>query len=135
MQINPYLNFDGNGAEALAHYAEVLGGTVLSQMTFGEIPDQQDWITDANRHRLANAVLKIGDALIMVSDTAGFEPFKGHEGVTLQIPMDDLEKGAALFEKLADGGEVRMPFGPTFWAKGFGMCRDKFGVGWMINVE
>jgi PhnB protein len=26
-----------------------------------------------------------------------------------------------------------MPFGPTFWSKGFGMCVDKFGVPWMVN--
>ena len=26
-----------------------------------------------------------------------------------------------------------MPFSPTFWAKGFGMVKDKFGTPWMIS--
>ena len=135
MKINPYLNFDGNGAEALAHYAEVLGGQIVSSMTFGELPDAPDWVTEANRNRLANGVLVVGDRVIMASDTAGMEPHKGFEGVTLQIEMPDFDAGKALFGKLADMGEVRMPFEATFWAKGFGMCRDKFGVSWMVNVD
>ncbi|MGB1235326.1 MAG: VOC family protein [Planktomarina sp.] len=135
MKINPYLNFDGNGAEALAYYTDVLGGTVQSSMTFGGMPDSPEWVTDANKDRLANAVLKVGEQVIMISDTAGFEPHKGFEGVTLQIAADTVEEGEALFAKLSEGGEVRMPFAPTFWAKGFGMCSDKFGVPWMINVE
>lgn len=26
-----------------------------------------------------------------------------------------------------------MPFGKTFWAEGFGMFQDQFGVPWMIS--
>ncbi|MEO0357576.1 MAG: VOC family protein [Pseudomonadota bacterium] len=135
MKINPYLNFDGNAAEALAFYAETLGGTVASSMTFGAMPDQPDWVTDANRDRLANAVLNVGDNVILLSDTAGFEPHKGFAGVTLQMSLPDMDQGQVVFDKLSAGGAVRMPFAPTFWAKGFGMCHDKFGVGWMVNVE
>ena len=28
-----------------------------------------------------------------------------------------------------------MPFGETFWARGFGMCTDRFGIPWMVNCE
>jgi PhnB protein len=27
-----------------------------------------------------------------------------------------------------------MPFGPTFWTSGFGMCIDRFGTPWMVNA-
>ena len=40
-----------------------------------------------------------------------------------------------MFKALADGGEVRMPLGKTFFAKRFGMVADRFGVGWMVIVE
>jgi PhnB protein len=40
-----------------------------------------------------------------------------------------------VFNALADGGEVRMPLGKTFFSPAFGMLADKFGVGWMIYVE
>lgn len=37
--------------------------------------------------------------------------------------------------ELADGGEVTMPFGATFWSPGFGACTDRFGVPWMVDTE
>ena len=38
MQFTPYLNFDGNCAEAFAFYAKLFGGTIVHQGTFGEMP-------------------------------------------------------------------------------------------------
>ena len=35
---------------------------------------------------------------------------------------------------LADGGQVMMPFQPTFWSKGFGMVVDRFGLMWMVTL-
>jgi PhnB protein len=40
-----------------------------------------------------------------------------------------------MFAALADGGQVRMPLGKTFFAKRFGAVADRFGVGWMVIVE
>ena len=37
--------------------------------------------------------------------------------------------------RLAISGKVTMPFGPTFWAKRFGMVTDKFGCPWIVNGE
>ena len=39
-----------------------------------------------------------------------------------------------LFAALADGGQVKMPLGKTFFASHFGMVTDRFGVGWMVIV-
>ena len=38
-----------------------------------------------------------------------------------------------IFNAFAEGGVVIMPFGPTFWAKKFGMVTDKYGTPWMVN--
>jgi PhnB protein len=40
-----------------------------------------------------------------------------------------------IFDALAEGGQVTMPFAETFWAHRFGMCTDRFGVPWMVNCE
>ena len=37
--------------------------------------------------------------------------------------------------KALGGRQVTMPFAATFWAKGFGMLVDRFGVSWMVNCE
>ena len=39
-----------------------------------------------------------------------------------------------IFDALAEGGTVRMPFSPTFFSAGFGMLIDRFGAPWMINA-
>jgi PhnB protein len=38
------------------------------------------------------------------------------------------------FDALAEGGQVQMPLGKTFWSPCFGMVTDRFGVGWMVTV-
>ena len=135
MKLSPYLEFDGNGMEAAQYYCDKLGGEMVMAMKFGDMPEQPDWVTEEMKERLAHATIKFGDNLIMLSDTAGQEPFQGHHGVTLQMAVDSVEAGETLFNELAGDGEVRMPFGPQFWAKGFGMLRDKFGVQWMVNCD
>jgi len=62
-------------------------------------------------------------------------PFEGYKGFTLSVQGDDVDAGRATFDALAEGGKVTMPYAPTFWAAGFGMLVDKFGVPWMVNVE
>jgi len=37
-----------------------------------------------------------------------------------------------MFAALADGGQVKMPMGKTFFSPRFGMLADKFGVHWMV---
>ena len=49
--------------------------------------------------------------------------------------MPDAATADRTFAALADGGEVRMPLGETFWSPRFGMVADRFGVGWMVMVE
>ena len=44
-------------------------------------------------------------------------------------------KAKAAFTALGEGGKVEMPFEKTFWAKGFGILKDRFGVSWMINLD
>jgi len=71
----------------------------------------------------------------MASDAMPDVPFKGKHGFSLSIGYDDVAEGQRVFDALAEGGKVTMPFGKTFWAAGFGMLVDRFGVPWMINVE
>jgi len=38
MQLNPYVNFDGQCEEAFKFYEQVLGGKITFSMTWGEMP-------------------------------------------------------------------------------------------------
>jgi PhnB protein len=136
MNLISYVTFDGTCADAMAFYADALGGEVEALMRFGDMPDRPDWVTDANSNRVAHARVRLpnGQALF-ASDSAGIAPFEGHAGFSLQISIDDPDKGRDMFNKLGEGGTVEMPFASTFWAKGFGTLTDRFGVPWMVNCE
>ena len=56
------------------------------------------------------------------------------EGFALSISAKSEAEADKLFAALADGGQVQMPMAKTFFSPRFGMCADKFGVGWMILV-
>lgn len=134
MQLNPYLTFNGNAAEALDFYARTLGGEVDSLMRYGEMPEQ-GFVNDQNRDLVAHGHVTFAGGEIHASDNGGWMEFQGHHGVTLQISESDLDTAAALFASLAEEGEVTMAFDKTFWARGFGTCKDRFGVAWMVNCE
>ena len=131
----PYLTFDGTTAEAFAFYAKVLGGKLEFSQTFGESP-MKDEIPAEFHDRVMHATLTLPDGPLMASDTGPWAPFEGPmRSCGLSLSFDDVDKGRQVFEALAEGGTVTMPFEKTFWAAGFGMLRDRFGVSWMVNCE
>jgi len=129
-----YLTFNGNAAEALAFYAKALGGQVVFSMSFGESPMGAE-TPAAYKDKIMHATLEARGHQLMASDMPPGMPFEGHKGFSLSVDGNTVEEGKKLFDALAEGGEVTMPFGPQFWAAGFGMLKDKFGVPWMVNCE
>ena len=135
MQIQPYLDFDGRCEEALGFYAETLGAEVTMLMRIEESPEPppDGMIAPGSGKKIMHSEVKIGDSTIMATDGyCGGEP--KFAGVTLSITVPDAETGERVFEALAEGGEIKMPFGETFWSPGFGMLDDRFGVAWMVNT-
>lgn len=138
MLIQPYLFFTGNCEQAVNFYAQQLNGTIEIMMRYKDIPaeEQQNGAPDTDPDSIMHARLVIGDNVIMASDGCPADPTgPSHRGYSLSIRSENVEQGGEVFNRLAEGGTVTMPFQPTFWAKGFGMLTDKFGVNWMVNVE
>lgn len=130
----PYVTFDGTCRDAMAFYADALGGEITMMMTFAEMPGDFPF-PDHMKDHIAHANLKIGDRELMASDQGSTDPFPGYGGFTLQLSFDAIDTSHAAFAKLAKGGKITMPIEATFWAAAFGMCTDKFGVPWMINCD
>ena len=130
----PYLAFDGNCADAMRFYAKVLDGK-LDMLTFGQSPMSEQTPKDAlNRIiRLVWQPRRIRGAVIS-PDPPGM-PYQGIHGVSIALNYDAVARAERVFNALADGGKVTMAFGPTFWAKRFGMVTDKFGCPWIVNGE
>ncbi|MET4580196.1 VOC family protein [Ottowia thiooxydans] len=138
MQFTPYLNFDGNCADAFAFYKDLFKGTVVHQSTFGEIPDGPP-IAPEHRDRIMHISLNVGQQTLMGSDSMPDADvcsggYAKPQGLWVSIGMESVEEGRRVFDALAQGGQSSMPFQETFWSPGFGMVIDRFGTPWMVNV-
>jgi PhnB protein len=129
MRFTPYLTFDGNAAEAMRAYQEILGGK-LELSPFGESP-MADEVPAEMKDRLMHAELTVGDQVLMASDAMG--NYTTPAGTYVTIAIDDVAEADRIFAALADGGAVEMPIQETFWAKRFGMLADRYGTLWMVN--
>ena len=133
MAFHPYLFFsDGRCREAFTRYQEVFGGQ-LDVMTNGDAPEG-DRLPGADDAMVMHAALVDGDAILMGSDdpTGDGGP---RLGSAVSYSAADEAGGKRVFDALAEGGEVTLPYGETFWSKGFGMCTDRFGVPWMVGAN
>ncbi|HWU26333.1 MAG TPA: VOC family protein [Rhizomicrobium sp.] len=133
MRINPYLNFNGNCAEAFECYAKILGGKNLRVMTFKDSPMAKDMPAN-EKNMVMHASFTAGDSTIMGSDAPGGR-YNKPQGYAVSINVDTPEEADRIFAALSQGGNVGMPIAETFWAKRFGMVTDKFGTHWMVNCE
>lgn len=135
MQVQPYLFFNGRCDEALKFYADKLGAEQLMLMRFKDAPPSTEYqIAPGTEEKVMHASFRIGATELMASDGDCKGQNSVYSGFSLSLTADDAASGEKLFNALADGGEVTMPWQATFWTKGFGMVKDKFGIGWMVTI-
>jgi PhnB protein len=129
-RLNPYIAFDGTARQAMEFYREVFGGD-LRVSTFGELGQQDS--PDADKVMHAQLETDRGFTL-MASDTpAGMQRTSG-DTITVSLSGDDADELRGYWDKLSDGGTVTMPMEKQMWGDEFGMCTDRFGVPWMVDI-
>ncbi len=130
-QLNPYLNFNGNARQALEFYTSVFGGN-LSLNTFADLGAQDSPDADRIMHGMLET-----DAgyTIMGADVTSDMEYQPMAGCSVSLSGDDVDSLRGYWEKLSASGTATMPMQKQAWGDEFGMCVDKFGVPWMINVH
>jgi len=133
MQINPYLNFNGQCEAAFKFYEQVLGGKIAFKMTYGESPiaahAPPGW-----KDKILHTTLMVGDRVLMGAD-APPEHYQRPQGFSVSLGLKNTSEADRIFKALVENGTVIMPIQETFWAARFGMLVDQFGTPWMINCE
>lgn len=132
MQLATHLAFNGNCRQAFAFYARTFNARVLMQLTYGEAPIGGSSPELSNQ--IMHARLDIEGQHLMGADAPPGR-YRAPQGIMVSVSVGDLERARHIFETLADNGKVTMPFQETFWARGFGMCIDRFAVPWIVNCE
>ena len=131
-QLDAYLTFDGNCAEAMRFYERVLGGKIEMMMKMSESP-MKDQCGPGSGDRIMHSSLKVDGRLLMGSDAMGGQPYTPKAGFALSLVYPTVAAARAVFDRLAEGGKVDMPMDKTFWVEAFGMVTDRFGTPWMVN--
>lgn len=129
-RLNPYIAFNGDARQAMEFYEGVFGGT-LATSTFGEFgaPDP------ASADLIMHAQLETPSGFtLMASDTPSGMEYDPGTNVSISLSGDDAAELRGYWEKLSDGATVMVPLEKQMWGDEFGMCRDRFGIAWMVNI-
>lgn len=131
--LNPYLNFPGTTREAMEFYRSVFGGT-LAIATFGEYGYGDELPADGVMHAHLQTPLfslMASDAMPGAEDTWGGT----RNYLSLNGEAEDAEMLTEWFEKLSGSGSVGMPLEKQLWGDVYGICKDRYGLEWMVNIS
>lgn len=132
LRLNPYLSFPGTAREAMQHYQQVLGGELLIT-AFGEYGDPGAPGADGVMH--ASLETPEGFTLMASDLPPGMEPPPLEGGnVSVSLSGEDADLLRRWWAGLSEGGTVTMPLERQMWGDEFGMCTDRFGIAWMVNI-
>ncbi|MFF5185281.1 VOC family protein [Streptomyces sp. NPDC000345] len=129
-RLNPYLSFDGDARAALEHYKEVFGGT-LTLNTYGDFGQADSPMAD----RIMHGMLETPSGFtLMGADSPPGTEVGPDRGFSVSLSGDDDAELRGYWEKLSAGGSVSVPLDKQMWGDVFGMCTDRFGIPWMVNI-
>ncbi len=132
MKLHPYLFFDGRCEEAMVFYKDVLGGKITTEMRYRDAPPDLEFPDDM-KEKIMHMTLEASDLVLMACDSPNEVNLGSHAHLSLSITSE--EEALAIFNSLAEDGEITMPFADTFWGGRFGMITDKYGIQWMVSSQ
>jgi len=136
MQVQPYLFFEGRCEEAAEFYRRAIGAEVEMMLRWKDSPEPANCpsgMAPPPGETVMHMSLRVGATTVLMSDgmSSGAPNF---QGFALSLTAANEEEADRKFAALADGGQVRMPPGKTFFSPRFGMVADRFGLTWMVYV-
>jgi PhnB protein len=128
--LNPYISFDGNAREAMETYRDIFGGD-LTISTFGEFGQADSAIADKVMHGQLSAP---NGMVLMGADNPPDTKYEPGNTISISLSGTDGDELRGYWSKLVEGGQVSVPLEKQMWGDEFGMCTDRFGIGWMVNI-
>lgn len=131
----PYLMFDGKTDSAIALYTTAFAAKVEARQRFGDVDGS---CGAARKDRVMHAVIRIGNAQLMMSDGPGQgteHMFPPSDAISVALDLDDVAEAHTSFDALARSGQVINPLFEAPWGALFGVVKDEFGISWIFNVQ
>ncbi|MET9970227.1 VOC family protein [Streptomyces sp. NPDC006356] len=128
-RLNPYITFAGDARQAMEFYKEVFGGTLVLN-TYAEFGQKDTPMADKIMHGMLETS---SDFTLMGADTPTDDHRPGNN-IAVSLSGDDDAELRGYWEKLSTGASVTVPLEKQMWGDVFGMCTDRFGITWMVNI-
>jgi PhnB protein len=129
-RLNPYISFAGDARAALELYQRVFGGN-LTVSTFGDFGEKDAPGADGIMH--GQLETDRGFTLMAADTPPGMEHQAGNN-IAVSLSGDDADELRGYWEALSADGTVTLPLEKQMWGDEFGMCVDRFGIPWMVNI-
>ncbi len=129
-RLNPYLSFSGNARQALEFYQGVFGGSTTLN-AYGEFEGSDASIADQIMHGQLETDLGF---TLMCADTPPGNDLQPGNNIAVSLSGDDTDALRGYWQGLSEGGTVAVPLEKQMWGDEFGMCVDRFGTQWMVNI-
>jgi PhnB protein len=71
----------------------------------------------------------------MAADVPNRMEYQAGTNFSMSLSGENDAELRGYFEKLSNGGAVTMPLEKASWGDTFGMCTDKFGTSWLVNIS
>jgi PhnB protein len=135
MRITPYLNFNGNCAEAIELYEKAFG-VKANVLRYSDAPPSEGYeaIPGTENFVMHACLTNRADYTVFLADVPPGIPSSFGNGMSVSVELHHADSVKAAFNTLKEGGKVTMALQKTFWSELFGSLEDKFGVGWMISL-
>jgi PhnB protein len=131
VRLNPYLSFRDNAREAMEFYHSVFGGE-LALSTFAEFQASED---PAEQDKIMHGMLETEDGVVLMgADTPNSMEYTPGGGYSVSLSGDEEARLRGYWDALSSSGTVTMPLETAPWGDTFGMCVDRFGVSWLVNI-
>ncbi len=131
VRLNPYLSFRDTAQQAMEFYHSVFGGE-LALSTFAEFHASDD---PGEQDKIMHGMLEGENGIVLMgADTPNGMEYTPAAGMSVSLSGDDEGALRGYWEKLADGGTVTAPLDRAPWGDIFGMCIDRFGISWLVNI-
>ncbi|HEY9368652.1 VOC family protein [Streptomyces sp.] len=132
-RLNPYITFDGDARQAMEFYHGIFGGT-LTVNTYADFGDEQPPADLADK--VMHSMLETDNGMtLMAGDTPPGGEHKPGNNIAVSVSGEDDAELRAYWAQLSAEGTVSVPLEKQMWGDVFGMCTDRFGITWLVNIN
>lgn len=128
-RLNPYITFAGDARQAMEFYKEVFGGTLVLN-TYAEFGQKDTPMAD----KIMHGMLETPSHLTLMGADTPTDDHRPGNNIAVSLSGDDDAELRGYWDKLSAGATVSVPLEKQMWGDVFGMCTDRFGITWMVNI-